>query len=103
LWEESTEKLYDEFLSAGFQARVSPIDLLSLDDSFLNRNLDQEFRQDLPEDIDVCGENGEYHSFVYNAPYFRSALKVECNEAVDRDFRPEIEMMIRSCKLELIS
>ena len=57
-----------------------------LDKSFCGRILDKDFVNDLPPNIDPCGENGEFHTFVFKAPYFSQEIKFEIGETVDKTY-----------------
>ena len=70
LWNEDTLSLVNEFFHAGFKARVSCVDGRFLDDTFVGCEFDQSFIDRLPAGVDACGENGEFHTFVYDGPNF---------------------------------
>ena len=70
LWNEDRLSLVNEFFHAGFKARVSCVDGRFLDDTFVGCEFDQSFIDRLPSGVDACGENGEFHTFVYNGPNF---------------------------------
>ena len=70
LWNEDRLSLVSEFFHAGFKARVSCVDGRFLDDTFVGCEFDQSFIDRLPSGVDACGENGEFHTFVYNGPNF---------------------------------
>ena len=70
LWNENRLSLVNEFLDAGFKARVTCVDGRFLDDSFVGVEFDAQFITNLPEGVDACGENGEFHTFVYDGPNF---------------------------------
>jgi uncharacterized protein (TIGR00290 family) len=70
LWNEPRRKLVDEFLSQGFKAVVVCVDGRYLTEDFCGREFDAQFLADLPEGVDACGENGEFHTFVYDGPAF---------------------------------
>ncbi len=70
LWNENRLSLVNEFLNAGFKARVTCVDGRFLDDSFVGVEFDAQFIAGLPEGVDACGENGEFHTFVYDGPNF---------------------------------
>ncbi len=70
LWNENRLSLVQEFLSLGFKAWVTCVDGRHLDESFVGREFDRQFISDLPESVDACGENGEFHTFVYDGPNF---------------------------------
>ena len=61
------------------------MDPAKLDASFAGRDYDNEFLRDLPPSVDPCGENGEFHTFVYDAPVFSSAIPIRSGEIVTRD------------------
>jgi diphthamide synthase (EF-2-diphthine--ammonia ligase) len=66
--------------AGGLRARITCIDLRVLGREFAGREFDLQFLQDLPPAVDPCGENGEFHSFVYDAPFFRRPLTVTAGE-----------------------
>lgn len=70
LWSESRLSLVEEFLEQGFRARVVCVDGRFLDDSFVGCEFDPLFIERLPPNVDACGENGEFHTFVYDGPNF---------------------------------
>jgi diphthamide synthase (EF-2-diphthine--ammonia ligase) len=72
-------------LAAGLRAHVTAVDLRALDRSFAGRSFDREFLDSLPETVDPCGENGEFHTFAYAGPIFREPLSVVPGEVVERD------------------
>jgi len=74
LWKIPTPQLMREFIDLGFKAVIVCVNEKYLDKSFCGRLIDESFLQDLPENVDPCGENGEYHSFVYEGPLFRSPV-----------------------------
>lgn len=74
LWGEDRLKLVEEFLGLGFKARVVCVDGEFLDQSFVGREFDHDYIAALPSGVDPCGENGEFHTFVYDGPNFSSAV-----------------------------
>lgn len=86
LWEVPSLALLDEFWEAGFQTIVVAVNGQLLDRSFCGRVLDRQFVADLPPGIDPCGENGEFHTFVFAAPYFATSIAVTVGEVVDRTY-----------------
>jgi uncharacterized protein (TIGR00290 family) len=87
IWERDTTELVKTFLELGFKARVACVDAEKLDASFAGRPLDRHFLDDLPGGIDPCGENGEFHTFVYDGPLFSQPVPVEVGDTVTRDGR----------------
>ncbi len=87
LWGHDTADLARRFVADGFRAVVVCVDTQQLDASFTGRELDGTFIDDLPTGVDVCGENGEYHSFVYDGPIFSQPVAFERGATVLRDER----------------
>jgi uncharacterized protein (TIGR00290 family) len=85
VWLIPTDELARELIRAGVKAKVTCIDPAKLDASFAGRDYDDDFLNSLPPGIDPCGENGEFHTFVYAAPVFSSSIPVETGERVERD------------------
>lgn len=85
LWDVDTRELAARFLADGFRARIACIDPRKLDKSFAGRELDAAFFRELPIEVDPCGENGEFHTFVFDGPVFRSAVPVATGQVVERD------------------
>jgi uncharacterized protein (TIGR00290 family) len=85
IWKVDTRELAARFLTDGFRAIAACIDPRKLDKSFAGRELDASFFQDLPPGVDPCGENGEFHTFVFDGPIFPSPVLVEVGEVVERD------------------
>jgi len=85
VWGRDTAALAREFLDAGFQAIVATVDPRHLDGAFAGRAYDAAFLRDLPADVDPCGENGEFHTFVHAGPIFDAPIAVETGEVVERD------------------
>lgn len=86
LWKLSTTELMEEFLSLGFKAILVCVNEKFLDKSFCGREIDAAFVRDLPANVDVCGENGEYHSFVFDGPIFKSPIPFTKGEIVYRRY-----------------
>lgn len=80
LWGMSVEKVSKEFINIGFKTILTCIDLDKLDKSFAGRVYDQDFIQDYPKDHDICGESGEFHSFVFDGPNFKFPVPFELGE-----------------------
>jgi len=85
LWGRPTGALARRFVDDGFRARIVCLDPAALDASFVGRPFDDAFLADLPEGVDPCGENGEFHTFVFDGPIFRRPLAVSVGEVVERD------------------
>ncbi len=87
LWGKDTTKLAQEFIRSGFRALITCVDTRVLDKEFSGREFDESFIEDLPKSIDPCGENGEFHSFVYDGPIFSRPVEVKRGEKVLREER----------------
>lgn len=74
VWGRNTVALMRDFIAAGFRAIVVSVDLAQLDASFAGRIIDTNFVADLPPGVDPCGENGEFHTFVFDGPNFSSPI-----------------------------
>lgn len=85
IWKRDTRELAREFVSNGFRAITVCVDPRVLDASFAGRELDASFFADLPPGVDACGENGEFHTFVFDGPIFKSPIPVRTGETVVRD------------------
>mgnify|MGYP001298868416 CR=1 FL=1 len=91
LWLMDSRQLIEQFLEAGFRAIVVCVNAQKLDISFCGRLIDETFLQDLPPDVDPCGENGEYHSFVFDGPLFRFPVLFQKGEVVEKHFSPSTD------------
>lgn len=85
LWKLPSAELGREFLRLGFQAVVVVVDANKLERSFAGRAYDAAFLRDLPAGVDSCGENGEFHTFVFDGPGFRAPVTFHVGEIVLRD------------------
>lgn len=88
LWGRDTKELVEEFIALGFKAIVVCINDKLLDKSFVGRQLDRKFLSDLPPTVDPAGENGEFHTFVYDGPIFRQPIKFTTGEVVYKTYAP---------------
>ena len=85
LWERPTLPLAHAMIESGIEAYLATVDLKKLPAEFAGRKFDLRLLADLPDGVDPCGENGEFHSFVYAGPMFNSAINVIAGETVVRD------------------
>jgi uncharacterized protein (TIGR00290 family) len=85
LWKINSRQLADEFIALGFKAVLACIDTKALDEKFSGRFFDKEFLSELPAAIDPCGENGEFHTFVFDGPKFRRSVPCRIGETVVRE------------------
>lgn len=84
-WGIPTGKLARDMIAAGIKAKITCVDPSKLSSSFAGRDFDADFLDTLPPGIDPCGENGEFHSFVYDAPFFSKPVRVRKGVIVQRD------------------
>ncbi|MCX5693930.1 MAG: diphthine--ammonia ligase [Candidatus Omnitrophica bacterium] len=87
LWKRDTEDLALKFIELGFKAVISCVDSEFLDKSFAGRVFDKQFLSELPNNVDPCGENGEFHSFVFDGPIFQKKILYEEGDIVLRNKR----------------
>jgi len=85
IWKRDTRELIRSFHANGFRAITVCVDPEIFDPSFAGRELDESFFHDLPPHADPCGENGEFHTFVFDGPMFHSPIPVRTGEIVNRD------------------
>ncbi len=85
IWKRDTRELIRLFHAQRFRAIAVCVDPKVLDRRFAGRELDESFFPDLPPGVDPCGENGEFHTFVFDGPIFRSPIPVRTGDVVDRD------------------
>ena len=85
VWKRDTSRFIKEFIELGFKAIVTCVDSKKLDGAFAGRTIDEAFLSSLPANVDPCGENGEFHSFVYDGPSFAAPVKVFRGETVLRE------------------
>ncbi|MCR4318405.1 MAG: diphthine--ammonia ligase [Planctomycetes bacterium] len=97
VWTRDTRTFSRRFIELGFKAILVTVDPKVLDAGFVGRTYDESLLDDLPESVDPCGENGEFHSFVYDGPNFASEIPLILGEKVERegfwfcDLRPRVK------------
>ena len=87
IWKQDTTELAHKFIDLGFKAVITCVDSNSIDGKFAGRYFDNQFLSELPATADPCGENGEFHSFVYDGPIFRERIRFRRGKVVLRDNR----------------
>ena len=97
LWQKNTKVLLHEFLDLGFKTIVVCVNAALLDPSFAGRVIDRDFIRDLPPTVDPCGENGEFHSFVFDGPIFNRPLAFELGELVFREYKAPTTDATNNC------
>lgn len=93
IWMRDTREVVESFIALGFKAILCCVDGQRLDGSFVGRPINKDLLRDLPAGVDPCGENGEYHSFVYDGPIFQRPLAIELGQVVCRDGRWYIDVL----------
>lgn len=86
LWQLSTQELSKELINAGFKAIVVCIDDKFLDEHFVGQDYDFDFLNNLPKNVDPCGENGEFHTFVYDGPGFCKPISFDIGKKIYREY-----------------
>jgi uncharacterized protein (TIGR00290 family) len=87
LWKRNTVDLMHEFIDLGFKTILVCIKAELLPHEFAGRIIDKDFLKDLPKNVDACGENGEFHSFVFDGPIFKKPVPIETGERVFREYK----------------
>ena len=103
LWGQDTLTTVNEFISLGFKAITVCIDAQKMNDSLVGRIINEEFIKELPDDVDPCGENGEFHSFVFDGPVFNETIQFNLGEKVKRKYssdNPDWNKSFCFCDLE---
>lgn len=88
LWKQDSAGLVKTFIAAGFKAVVVCVNAKYLPASFAGRLIDEAFLADLPAGVDPCGENGEFHTFVFEGPIFKAPVAFKTGETVERLYTP---------------
>ncbi|MCX7547553.1 ATP-binding protein [Xanthomarina sp. F1114] len=86
LWQRNTSELMQEFLDVGFKAVVVCADSKHFSEDFVGRTLDEDLIASLPEVVDPCGENGEFHTFCFDGPIFKNPIEFEVGEKTYREY-----------------
>ncbi len=87
IWKRSTKELANEFINLGYKAVLTCIDSKVLGQKFAGAEFDKYFLSTIPQNVDPCGENGEFHSFVYDGPIFKNKIIFKKGEVVLREGR----------------
>jgi uncharacterized protein (TIGR00290 family) len=89
LWQRPSTEIIKEFIDLGFKTVIVCVNEKYLDKSFAGRVIDEDFLNDLPGNVDPCGENGEFHTFVFDGPIFKKKIDYELGEVVHREYKTE--------------
>lgn len=85
LWGLATDKLLSEMIANGLRMVTTCINPKQIPEAFAGREINRSFLDALPESVDPCGENGEFHSFVFDGPMFRERIEITLSDTVQRD------------------
>jgi uncharacterized protein (TIGR00290 family) len=91
LWQYNTTELMRDFLATGFKTLICSANKLHLSEQQLGKVIDESFVKNLPPAVDPCGENGEFHTFVFDAPYFKKPIAFQLGEVVLRHYEYQKE------------
>jgi diphthamide synthase (EF-2-diphthine--ammonia ligase) len=86
LWMKGSSQLIADFLDAGFKTVICSADARYFHIDQMGKIIDRDFIESLPSAVDVCGENGEFHTFVYDGPIFSHPINFEKGKVVDKDY-----------------
>ncbi|HLS30946.1 MAG TPA: diphthine--ammonia ligase [Flavobacteriaceae bacterium] len=100
LWKKDTHKMIRDFIAAGYKTVVVVTNDKLLSASFCGRVLDENFLKDLPAEVDPCGENGEFHTFVFDGPLFEKPIGFEFGEIVQKKYNPSEKDKEEDCHQE---
>mgnify|MGYP001168844399 FL=1 len=87
VWGRPTKDFAKAFIDLGFKAIVVCVDTTQLDAAFCGREFNEDFLNDLPDGVDWCAENGEFHTFCYDGPIFKEPVPFQRGEKVLREGR----------------
>lgn len=97
IWKRDTAELVQTFIDLGFRAYLSCVDAQKLGKALAGRVVNECLVRDLPQGVDPCGENGEFHSYVYDGPIFDRVVGVTVGEVVRRDSRYFADLLPAAC------
>ncbi len=86
LWEKTSQEVIDDFLRSGIQSKIIVTQADLLNETFIGKDLDADLVNSFPENIDVCGENGEYHTLSYAGGLFQKEVEFTISETVKTSF-----------------
>ena len=93
IWHRDTAEIVRTFITLGFKAYLTCVDGEKLGRKFAGRPIDADLIRDLPDGVDPCGENGEFHSYVYDGPIFQRPVDLSVGEVVLRDVRYFVDLV----------
>ena len=93
LWNRSSEEIIQEFLNSGLKTKIIVTQADKLSKDFVGKDLTQALIDTFPEDVDICGENGEYHTLVYDGPIFRFPITFEIKNVVKQSYNITLDTL----------
>ncbi|RYE24880.1 MAG: ATP-binding protein, partial [Sphingobacteriales bacterium] len=87
LWKLNTREMVGMLENTRIEAMIVCVNEKFLGKEMLGRKVDRSFLADLPDNVDPCGEHGEFHTFVYNAPYFKAPIAIRKGEIVHKQYQ----------------
>jgi len=93
LWDRNTTQLGKNFINSGFKAKVIAIDKTKMQQDLLGYEYNIDFLKKLPSNVDPCGENGEFHTFVYDAPMFNAPIRCALGQTVEHGNIAHIDIL----------
>lgn len=102
LWRKDTKNVINEFLDLGFQTKICAGDASKLNKEMIGKTITQDLLHQLPKNVDPCGENGEFHTFVYDGPLFKNPIEVDLQSIQSHfyEYRIEKNKKIKKVKSE---
>ena len=97
LWQRPTAALAQEMVAAGLRAVITCVDPKQAPKELAGRVYDQQLIDELPTGVDPCGENGEFHTFVYAGPMFTAAIPIAVGDIVERDGFVFADVLLNDC------
>jgi uncharacterized protein (TIGR00290 family) len=91
LWQKPTRDIIEEFLDLGYQTKICAGDASKIKKENIGQLINLQLLKNLPEDVDPCGENGEFHTFVYDGPIFQIPIEVKINSVHSHFYEYQIE------------
>ncbi len=95
LWKKDTKEIVDDFIKLKFRTVLCCVNDGYLSEEWVGREIDEAFKNDLPKNVDPCGENGEYHTFCFAGPVFKKEIKISIGEKI---YRPLEIKLSDDCK-----
>ena len=86
LWQKNTKEIMSEFLDLGFRTVVVCVNSAVLPSHFVGREVDHNFLNELPSEVDPCGENGEFHTFTYDGPIFEFPIRFKKGDLIFKTY-----------------